>query len=1800
MRKWTLAFIILFFAAIFAVNAGGRKDNESHEVEDPAGFAESVNIQSKKTGKWNFYMEAKDKGGNATLAGPHNIYIDPVSDLPIALIINPMPRMHVQGNLNIVGTALDDDGVGYVELVISRGSDGKGEVLLSTRAVGAEFWSYFLDTTNTEVWRDGEYTITAWAVDINGLSGISDNFPVKSQKKHQVVWNLDRKKPDIQIKSHELGDLVSGKVSVKGTIWDGNGIASLQYSLDGGTRFQSAGFKYDKKADIYNFDISIDTKSLSDGPEVIMFRSRDEMRSEGVLSFLVFVNNTGPEVQIVYPEAQEAVSGIFSVAGYASHAVGVKSLTWKLGKETGEMPLIVGNPWWVQEFDIRGQNTKSLDLEIRAVDVSGNATVVKRKLLVDQEADLPKVELNEPVAGAVVPDEGLTFIGMATDNHGVESIFYSLDGTEAVEVPCSVYFQFTVPDIVPGPHNLEVWAKDITGVVGRKLLVKGLVSPGPAPDSKIAQVRIGAGKTAEAVDFYTGIEINSEASSSLDLMVNSGSSLQSISYQLGSKAPVVAAVKGSKGGEYIHNIPIPPDIDFGQVKLEIKVKDIYERETVLEEYIRVTDLTSPRVIDGHTPANRLSNGPVSLRGVNGEYSWPSQIMVARGEKKGIPISGTIDPSLQVSKAVFKIPGHSDINASVKNGEINGSLPADLPADLTEVTLFVSMKTGETYEASGEFWLLRPRGEGQMINTSETFTWVRPDTSISGGRILLSSSEGLMGIYNGRPLQSVEVAVEDGTAGSLSATVDRNGRVNLTCSATGSYGPVRFMLTDKDGKTFTTGEYRFLLAGGAPRLTWEENPEGKWVHNEVAAKFRVSGANKIKSVDLSTNLGVRWQPLLQSDEIEMLQEDSVIERTLNISSLPDGAVVVSVRVVDEANKEAVRSFTVNKDTVAPETRLIVPISEARVNGTIRLGIAIKEAGKLSTVSYERPETTVNRNAAGGDAVEEEVLPAISKVIYSNPAKSWNEEDLPLTFLDVVLDAYETPLDKNMKFVFTDATGNASSLSNWSFIIDSVMDLPIVQITLPVEDEVITSDFIISGVCFDDDEIAKVYWSMDDGPEQILPAANGYSMTVLLSSMTDNEHSIKISAEDIYGVRGEAVKRNFRVSLEEPKGAVVAPEAEEIVGGTIVISGTASDENGISKVQVSLDNGNSYNDAKKIEQEQASQEGEGVLYAGETEKNSTVEWEYSFNSKIIKDGNHAVFVRVWDNYDVTAMYSFLVNIDNTPPELTIDTPTDGAGTTGPIYVTGQVMDNMKLDTVTIRLSSLEGVEIPKEMAVTSAKLDALLLEEMNLSALPDGNYNVEIWATDMAKNVSRVSRNINLVKEGKRNYADILYPLNGEYVQGYFNLYGIVGGIDKASSVTLLINGVSRRTESVTEAGYFRFDISQEDLNTGANEFVVRSDFGGRETVESVVCRVNYQPYGAWVTVDTLSLGDFVYERPWLMGRAGYELTLEDHGILEDKKADKDLKADVAAKKLSQVELSFDNGRTFFSTRSAPKGYDWRYRLEDGEMAEGVHYLIVRATMANGDTAVTRLLVQVDKTPPRIRLITPEAGGRYNEELQFAALASDDVELNSMTYHLRKGDKAFYGVPGFIKGLYVEGIIPPVIKLAWEDAPVVFAGGATFFDIGLGLSFFDDNVKLQVSYGQMTQSQYELIGGTEAVRYGGHVLGLKLLANIYQLPFGSFLGPDWEWLSATFAIGANFSLFDLAKEGYTQSGNSTWMSALLAQIEFPRVTIPKRTWLRTFSFFAEGQLWFVPTDVNASSFDLSTVIPHMTLGLRAYIF
>jgi len=145
-----------------------------------------------------------------------------------------------------------------------------------------------------------------------------------------------------------------------------------------------------------------------------------------------------------------------------------------------------------------------------------------------------------------------------------------------------------------------------------------------------------------------------------------------------------------------------------------------------------------------------------------------------------------------------------------------------------------------------------------------------------------------------------------------------------------------------------------------------------------------------------------------------------------------------------------------------------------------------------------------------------------------------------------------------------------------------------------------------------------------------------------------------------------------------------------------------------------------------------------------------------------------------------------------------------------------------------------------------------------------------------------------------------------------------------------------------------------------------------------------------------------------------------------------------------------------------------------------------------------------------------------------------------------------VPGFIQGLYLDASI----------------FGSVTFTTGFGLTFFDDNVKVQFNASLAPSG-----------RYSGWAFGGKVLANVYSKNIGDWFGPDWAFWRTSFALGAQFSYF-LMEPGE----NPLWMGRFLAQWEIIKADMsfffPKWKYFKSLSFYVEPGIWFAPSDVSLS--------------------
>lgn len=714
---------------------------------------------------------------------------------------------------------------------------------------------------------------------------------------------------------------------------------------------------------------------------------------------------------------------------------------------------------------------------------------------------------------------------------------------------------------------------------------------------------------------------------------------------------------------------------------------------------------------------------------------------------------------------------------------------------------------------------------------------------------------------------------------------------------------------------------------------------------------------------------------------------------------------------------------------------------------------------------------------------------------------------------------------------DRAGNEARLE-MAFPIAVEEDKPRVSVQLPPDQSVQREDFSMSGTAFDDDGIAEILASFDGGEFQSVGAGDTFSIPVDVTALGDNEHTVTVKAVDLGGVESDETTVRFSVSLESPVGAVTSPELAQFVRDEIEIRGNAEDANGIESVRLSFDNGSSYVSARSESEEPFA------------------EWSYPLKSAVLTDGLHSVQIELVDGLGTRSLFSTLLTVDNAPPRVELDQPAEGSAYYGSGTLSGRVRDAQQLEDLELRLTPYDDAgDAAGEPAAVITDLDlasgGVLERSLDLSDLEPGRYNLSLAAWDASGNEASSSRNI-VVRESFRDEAriEVYNPVYGAETTSVVTVEGRVFARPLPERVIVSLNGESVGVATVRESGFFSFELESEMLQEGRHELTVRA---GEDVETGIVSRpteFRYRPLGPWVSVESHESGDTVGSRPLISGTADYEFE-EPDGLDEGSR---EYSRAVREYEVTRVEVSLDNGASYSRASGTAA---WEYRIETGELADGWHPVIVRTIARNGREALRRMQLQIDTAPPVVQLESPGENERFNDVVTASGTAIDNNGLDSVEIVLRDGNLNRYEVPEFIQGLYAD---------------FHFLGASTW-DAGLGLTFFDDNVKLQ---GQ--------IGVSPPGRFSGLVLGGKLLANVARLPFSAVFGPDWSFLAASLAVGANFSYFTMSDDtiGFTDEG--LVLAGIVGQLEFPIFSVDAWRALNAYSFYTEGQLWFISSDIE----------------------
>jgi len=163
-----------------------------------------------------------------------------------------------------------------------------------------------------------------------------------------------------------------------------------------------------------------------------------------------------------------------------------------------------------------------------------------------------------------------------------------------------------------------------------------------------------------------------------------------------------------------------------------------------------------------------------------------------------------------------------------------------------------------------------------------------------------------------------------------------------------------------------------------------------------------------------------------------------------------------------------------------------------------------------------------------------------------------------------------------------------------------------------------------------------------------------------TLANGAHTLSAKAYDAAGNSAVSAGVSFTVDNAPPTASLIAPFSGETVSGTVTVSGSASDNLGLERVEFYRD---------------------GNVLLG---TDSSAPYSISWDSASTSDGEHTLFAKACDlagNETASAARSVTVGaaVDSTPPTVAINSPANGATVSGTVTVSGSASDNLGVERV-----------------------------------------------------------------------------------------------------------------------------------------------------------------------------------------------------------------------------------------------------------------------------------------------------------------------------------------------------------------------------------------------------------------------------------------------------------------------------------------------------------------------------------------
>ncbi|AKJ03810.1 Fibronectin type III domain protein [Archangium gephyra] len=239
---------------------------------------------------------------------------------------------------------------------------------------------------------------------------------------------------------------------------------------------------------------------------------------------------------------------------------------------------------------------------------------------------------------------------------------------------------------------------------------------------------------------------------------------------------------------------------------------------------------------------------------------------------------------------------------------------------------------------------------------------------------------------------------------------------------------------------------------------------------------------------------------------------------------------------------------------------------------------------------------------------------------------------------------------------------------------------------------------------------------------------YAMSWNTANTTGGAHTLTVKAMDDAGNVTTSAAVAVTVDNTAPTAALSAPAQSAYVRGTVAFSATASDNQGVARVE---------------------------FYAGDTliGTDTSAPYELSWNSVLLADGYYTLRARAYDSAGNSGSAAIVVTLDNTPPDVALTSPAPGA------FVRGTVL----LDAIASDNNGMKRVEFYVDGTLVDSDINSNYQGAWYTTGVANGAHTLMAKAIDGAGN-ERTSAEVTVTVDNTAPTTALSTPAQGASVRG----------------------------------------------------------------------------------------------------------------------------------------------------------------------------------------------------------------------------------------------------------------------------------------------------------------------------------------------------------------------------------------------------------------------------------------------------